>query len=97
MPKEIPMPIALAAVYLAFCAGIAFAQTQPERNPSTDSPHSTGRTVLPETKGQMQPQGRTGPIDTTNGGAPAKSPQGETPGVQAAPEGSSKTVVEPKQ
>ena len=41
----------------------------------------------------MQPQGLTGPIDTTTGGPPAESPQGETPGVQAAPEGSSKTIV----
>ena len=91
------MRIALAAVYLAFCAGIAFAQTQPGGKSPTDSPHSTGRTVSPETKGQMQPQGRTGPIDTTAGGAPAESPQGETPpGMQAAPEGSSKTIVEPK-
>ena len=38
----------------------------------------------------------TGPVDTTSGGAPAESPQGETPGVQAAPDGSSKTIVEPK-
>jgi hypothetical protein len=91
------MRIALAALYLALCAGLAFAQTQPEGKPTTDSPHSTGRSVSPETKGQMQPQGLTGPIDTTTGGAPAESPQGETPGVQAAPEGSSKTIVEPKQ
>jgi len=44
----------------------------------------------------LQPQGWTGPINTKPGGAPASSPQGETaPGMQAAPEGSSKTVVEP--
>lgn len=92
------MRIVLAAVYLASCAGIAFAQTQPGSQPPTNSPHSTGRTVSPETKGQMQPQGPTGPIDITTGGAPATSPQGETPpGMQAAPEGSSKTIVEPKQ
>jgi hypothetical protein len=90
------MRIALAAVHLALCAALAFAQAQPESNPTTDSPHSTGRSVSPETKGQMQPQGLTGPIDTATGGAPAESPQGETPGVQAAPEGSSKTIVEPK-
>jgi hypothetical protein len=91
------MRIALATAYLVFCAGIALAQTQPGGKPPADSPHSTGRSVSPETKGQMQPQGLTGPIDTTTGGAPAESPQGETPGVQAAPEGSSKTIVEPKQ
>jgi hypothetical protein len=90
------MRIALAAVYLAFCTTIAVAQIQPGGKPQTDSQHSTGRSVSPETKGQMQPQGLTGPVDTTSGGAPAESPQGETPGVQAAPDGSSKTIVEPK-
>jgi hypothetical protein len=44
----------------------------------------------------MQPQGLTGPIDTITGGPPAESPQGETPGMQVAPEGSSKTIVDPK-
>ncbi len=45
----------------------------------------------------MQPQGPTGPINTGSGGAPAESPQGQTPpGMQAAPEGSSKTIVDEK-
>lgn len=41
-----------------------------------------------------QPQGKTGPINTmTTGGAPASSPQGESPpGMQAAPKGSDKAV-----
>jgi hypothetical protein len=56
---------------------------------------STGRTP-PEDKGQLQPQGWTGPTNTSSGGAPAESPQGQSPpGMQAAPEGSTKTVVEP--
>ena len=39
---------------------------------------------------QPSPQGPTGPTNTTTGGAPASSPQGETPaGMQAAPQGSS--------
>jgi len=47
--------------------------------------------------GQKQPQGWTGPIDTGSGGAPASSPQGQSPpGMQAAPEGSSKTTVAPE-
>ena len=58
------MRIALVAAYLVFGVGSAFAQTQPAGKQPTDSPHSTGRTVSPETQGQMQPQGRTGPIDT---------------------------------
>jgi hypothetical protein len=74
-------------------AGLANAQTQPDRN-AVKQP--TG-TTAPETKGELRPQGWTGPINTTSGGAPPESPQGETPpGMQAAPEGSSKTVVEPR-
>jgi len=91
------MRIALAAVYLAFSTTLTLAQTQPA-DKSADSPHSTGRTVSPDTKGQQQPQGPTGPIDTTSkGGAPVESPQGQTPpGMQSAPDGSSKTIVDPK-
>jgi len=45
----------------------------------------------------MQPQGMTGPINTKSGGAPASSPQGETPaGMQAAPKGSSETILTDK-
>ena len=52
---------------------------------------------MPETEGKQQPQGNTGPLDTTQGGAPASSPQGQTPsGMQSAPDGSSKTIVDPK-
>ena len=90
------MRIALAAIYLVFGTTLTLAQTQPPAKPG-DSPHSTGRTVTPDTKGQQQPQGDTGPLDTKTGGAPAESPQGQTPpGMQAAPEGSSKTIVDPK-
>jgi hypothetical protein len=98
--REMPMGLAHAAVCLAFGAGIAFAQIPPNGEAPTVSPHSTGRTTSPETKGQAQPQGRTGPIDTrtTTKGAPPGSPQGETPpGTEAAPQGSSKTVVDPRQ
>jgi len=60
-----------------------------------DSPHSTGRSYQP-TEGQNQPQGNTGPLETTTGGAPAESPQGQSPpGMPPAPEGSSKTIVDP--
>lgn len=87
---------AMTALLLVLGGAIASAQT-PATQPGADSSHSTGRTVSPDTKGQPQPQGPTGPINTTSGGAPAESPQGQTPpGMQAAPEGSSKTIVEPK-
>jgi hypothetical protein len=83
-------------VFLAIlCTAFSFATAAAQDKQAGDSPHSTGRTQLPA-DGQMQPQGPTGPINTTTGGAPAASPQGQTPpGMQAAPEGSSKTVVDP--
>jgi hypothetical protein len=92
------MRIALAALIFMSCAGSALAQTKPDGKKSiSSSPHSTGTAVNEDEKGQMQPQGQTGPIETKSGGAPAASPQGETPpGMQSAPEGSSKSMVEPK-
>ena len=87
------VPIALCLVCLA---GPAWAQAQPDEKKIDKSDHSTGRAVTPETKGQKQPQGWTGPLDTRSGGAPPESPQGQSPpGMQPAPDGSSKTVVEP--
>jgi hypothetical protein len=89
------MRIALAAACLLCSAGLSMAQTQPPNNPSNPSQQSTG-TTPPEGRGQLQPQGWTGPLETTTGGAPAESPQGQSPpGMQAAPQGSSKTVTEP--
>ena len=74
---------------------IAVAEQSPQADPSKDSQHSTGKTVIPEKQGEMQPQGPTGPINTGSGGAPAESPQGETPaGMQSAPGGSSKTIID---
>jgi hypothetical protein len=90
----------IAATCLVASIGLASAQTstqtQTESKKPGDSEHSTGRTQVPETQGVNQPQGPTGPIETKSGGTPAESPQGQSPpGMQAAPEGSSKTTVEP--
>jgi hypothetical protein len=92
------MRVSLTAFCLVICTTMAAAQSQSEDKKPGDSPHSTGRTVLPDDKGQLQPQGWTGPITTGSGGAaPAGSPQGQSPpGMQAAPEGSSKSIVGPK-
>jgi hypothetical protein len=94
------MHMTYLAAGLLSLTGAAWAQPAtdaPEDRKSSDkSEYSTGRTGTPETKGQLQPQGWTGPINTESGGAPAESPQGQSPpGMQAAPEGSSKTTVEP--
>ncbi len=91
------MRLLLAIVCLVLGSCLAGIKAQPTDKSAQESTQSTGRTVSPETKGQQQPQGPTGPKDTTSGGAPAESPQGQTPpGMQSAPEGSSKTAVDPK-
>jgi hypothetical protein len=89
------MRIAIVAVGLMLATAVASAQQTPRADPSKDSQNSTGRTIIPEKMGPAQPQGHTGPLDTKSGGAPAESPQGQTPpGMQSAPEGSSKTIVD---
>ena len=75
----------------------ASGETPSSKEPaaSRHEQHSTGKTELKD-NGQMQPQGPTGPITTGTGGAPAESPQAQTPpNMQAAPEGSSKTISGP--
>lgn len=83
---------ALASILcVAAVASFDSALAQPGQ---TEAPAAQTR---PEEKGQPQPQGWTGPINTGSGGAPAESPQGQSPpGMQAAPEGSSKKVVAPE-
>jgi hypothetical protein len=90
------MRIAGASLLVTLCAAVAWAQAPSPSNQPGDSPSSTGRTVLPsEMKGAQQPQGATGPLETGTGGAPASSPQGQSPpAMQAAPEGSDKTIVD---
>jgi hypothetical protein len=84
--KALTSILCLAAV-VAFDS--AFAQSGQTGSPATQT--------RPEEKGQPQPQGWTGPITTGSGGAPAESPQGQSPpGMQAAPEGSSKKVAAPE-
>jgi hypothetical protein len=90
------MRVPLTALCLVMCTTMATAQSRTEPNKPGDSPYSTGRTILPDNRGQLQPQGWTGPIDTGSGGAPAGSPQGGTPpNMQPAPGGSSQTIVDP--
>jgi hypothetical protein len=86
-------------LFILLCIAMPYsfaAAETPSSNDNKHSQHSTGKTELKD-NGQMQPQGPTGPITTgTGGGAPAESPQGQTPpGMQAAPEGSSKTISGP--
>jgi hypothetical protein len=89
------MRVLLTILFAMAAIAPAAGQSNQSGKPAPgDSPHSTGRTYL-STEGQRQPQGSTGPLETGSGGAPAASPQGQSPpGMQAAPEGSSKTIIE---
>jgi hypothetical protein len=83
--------IQIAVICVALSCGFAAAQDDPKKDLNT----ATGRSA-PEDKGRLQPQGWTGPLETKSGGAPAESPQGQSPpGMQSAPDGSTKTVAEP--
>jgi len=73
----------------ALIGGAVLAQTaspnsDPTNNPAANSAASKPTTAAPS---QPQPQGHPGPIDTTSGGAPASSPQGDSPpGMQPRPD-----------
>jgi hypothetical protein len=90
------MRLAVVTICLTLALLFGFAEAQTVQPDGRSLNSSTGRNP-PEPKGQLQPQGWTGPIDTSSGGAPPESPQGQSPpGMQAAPEGSSKSVVAPQ-
>jgi len=68
------------------------AQATPDQLPTPQGPGSASI----NSGSQPSPQGPTGPIETKSGGAPASSPQGDTPaGMQAAPRGSDKPISSP--
>lgn len=93
----IAMPISAASAQTSSGTTSSDTTSSGTSSDTRHSEHSTGKTVLQD-NGQMQPQGPTGPITTgSGGGAPAASPQGQTPpNMQSAPEGSSKTIEGPK-
>jgi hypothetical protein len=77
--------------------GLATAPPVAQNNAATRAPLETrgeGSAQEPNfPQGQNSPQGPTGPLDTKSGGAPAASPQGETPpGMQSAPSGSNEKM-----
>ncbi len=81
MPRRI---IVLTIALMLSASTIVFAQPNSIDQSTTTNPSGS----------VMQPQGKTGPVNTqSTGGAPATSPQGETPpGMQSAPKGSDKPV-----
>jgi hypothetical protein len=86
MPTLIPRPIRFPKIIALTGALVLSGATLAQPGVDTQSKANPSGSV-------MQPQGMTGPINTKSGGAPASSPQGETPaGMQAAPKGSSETI-----
>jgi hypothetical protein len=83
------MRVLLATLCLVFCTTVATAQQNQSENPKAAT-DALGRPLQPDAKGRPD---MTAPTTTGGGGAPAESPQGQTPpGNQAAPDGSSKPV-----
>src|SRR5262245_59665982 len=94
--RRTSMHVAFIAVGLACAFGIVPGSACADHQAADKSGSCIGRERTPETTGQKQPQGWTGPLETRSGGAPPESPQGQSPpGMQPAPEGSSKTTVAP--
>jgi hypothetical protein len=66
--RRLTVRAALSALCLVICATSVAAQTKHEEKKPGDSPWSTGRTVLPDNKGQLQPRdgrGRSRPAQRT--------------------------------
>jgi hypothetical protein len=88
------MRIIPAAIFLVFCTSVGMAPSVSMAQSQSEKPaaatDSMGRPLKPDAKGKSD---MTAPTTTGGGGAPASSPQGQTPpGNQAAPDGSSQSV-----
>jgi hypothetical protein len=95
-----PLILALATTVLA---GAATAQTSTSNDPANNAAANANATVMApkaqagekaQTGEKQQPQGATGPINTTSGGAPPTSPQGDSPpGMQPMPQDSQQAAT----
>jgi hypothetical protein len=87
--------VSAAVLITAFTIGTVFAQDPPAGSSRPDpAPVPVTPANPPD---QVQPQGQTGPTNTTTGGAPPSSPQGDTPaGMQSHPQGAPQEAIDPK-
>jgi len=71
----------LILMLTAVIGGAALAQNASPTSDPTDNPAANAAAGNPGTTAPAQPQsrGHTGPTATTSGGAPAASPQGDSP------------------
>lgn len=66
-----------AAAGLLALTSLAQAQQQQQKRPEADQTARYGTPTVP--REAEQPQGPTGPLDTTSGGVTPSSPQGDAP------------------
>lgn len=73
--------IFVLALSTMLAGNVALAQNVPPTGDSADNPAANSRANKPTTTSpdERQPQGHPGRTNTTSGGAPAESPQGDTP------------------
>jgi hypothetical protein len=97
-PGETGMHLLVLMILAAAVTGASAQTSTSQANPPPSSDQSSPTDLSAHQQHiEQQPQGSTGPLDTTSGGAPAESPQGQSPpGMQAAPEGSSKVITNGK-
>jgi hypothetical protein len=97
-PGETDMHLLVLMILAAAVTGASPQTSTPHANPPPSSDQSSPTDLSAHQQHiEQQPQGSTGPLDTTSGGALAESPQGQSPpGMQAAPEGSSKVITNGK-
>jgi hypothetical protein len=89
--------ISIFVISMALIGGAALAQTASPASDPANNPAANSAASNPTAAPQSQPQGHPGPTNTTSGGAPASSPQGDAPpGMQPHPNDRKKDVA-PKQ
>jgi hypothetical protein len=88
----------VGAVFVAMSTPPLAQTTKPQDtgvNPLTTQGGQGQNADETRNQGQRQPQESTGPINTGSGGAPASSPQGDTPaGMQVTHQGSPEQAVQ---
>jgi hypothetical protein len=89
LKRNVVICAAVVACAIGGGSSAVIGESNPVDNQNMPANSSRPAANLPVQSQGHVPQGETGPLETGSGGAPAASPQGETPpGMQAAPSGS---------
>jgi len=79
LKRNVVICAAVVACAIGGGSSAVFGESNPVDNQSTPANSSRPAANLPARSQGHVPQGETGPLETGSGGAPAASPQGETP------------------